>query len=151
MKIKVEGEGTLPTTGGLCWQMALPQKQKQLLTVSAREAAGEGRDLGVKQKVESPGSLLFFSPAPYTWGMWKFPGQGSNLHHGSNPSCYSDKAGSLAHWATKELHCCVLLGPPGLQVTCQMGTTPPTRGVNPDPSTRTRDKSLHTLGLSTYL
>ena len=33
-----------------------------------------------------------------------FRGQGSNLHHGSNPSHSSDKAASLTHWATRELH-----------------------------------------------
>ena len=36
-------------------------------------------------------------------GIWKIPGQGSKLHHSSNPSCCSDNAGSLTHWATREL------------------------------------------------
>ena len=36
-------------------------------------------------------------------GMWKFLGQGSNLCHGLNQSHSSDNAGSLTHWATREL------------------------------------------------
>ena len=38
-----------------------------------------------------------------TCGIWTFLGQGSNLHHGSNLSCCSDNAGSLTHYATREL------------------------------------------------
>ena len=34
--------------------------------------------------------------------MWKFLRQGSNLYQSSNPSCCSDNAGTLIHWATKE-------------------------------------------------
>ena len=33
----------------------------------------------------------------------KFPGQGSNLCHSSDPSQCSDNARSLTHWATREL------------------------------------------------
>ena len=33
----------------------------------------------------------------------KFPGQGSNLHHSSDPSSCSDKAGSLTCCATGKL------------------------------------------------
>ena len=39
-------------------------------------------------------------------GMWKFPGQGSNLHHSSNPSCFSDNARPLALCITRWLHKC---------------------------------------------
>ena len=35
------------------------------------------------------------------WGMWKFPGQVSNLYCSSNPSHYSDITKSLTHWATR--------------------------------------------------
>lgn len=37
---------------------------------------------------------FFFGP---TYSMWKFPGQGLNLHHSS------DSAESLTYWATREL------------------------------------------------
>ena len=33
----------------------------------------------------------------HDYGMWKFPGQGSNPHHGR------DNARSLTHWTTREL------------------------------------------------
>ena len=39
-----------------------------------------------------------------TRGMWKFWGQGVNPRHRSNPSCYSDNAGSLTYCTTRELH-----------------------------------------------
>ena len=50
-------------------------------------------------------SFLFFLSFFFfcLFGMWKFLGQGSNLHHGSNPSCYSDNTRSLTCCATKEL------------------------------------------------
>ena len=35
--------------------------------------------------------------------MWKFPGQGSNLHHSYNQSHSIDNTRSLTHWATREL------------------------------------------------
>ena len=35
-------------------------------------------------------------------GMQKFPGQGLNLHHGSNPSYSSDNTGSFTCWVTRE-------------------------------------------------
>ena len=34
--------------------------------------------------------------------MQKFPGQGSNPHHSSDPGCFSDNVGSLTHCATRE-------------------------------------------------
>ena len=37
----------------------------------------------------------------HTYSMWTFPGQGSNLCHGSNPSGDSDNTGSLTCCATK--------------------------------------------------
>ena len=39
----------------------------------------------------------------HTHGTWKFPGQGLNPIHSSNPSRCSDNNGSLIHWATTEL------------------------------------------------
>ena len=39
----------------------------------------------------------------YTHSMWKFLGQGSNLCHRSNPSCWSDNTRSFIHCAIKEL------------------------------------------------
>ena len=36
--------------------------------------------------------------------MWKFPGQGLNLSHSSDPSHFSDNAGSLTHYVTVEVH-----------------------------------------------
>ena len=44
----------------------------------------------------------FFLAAPMACGR-KFPGQGSNVCHGSDPSCYSDNSGSLIHGTTREL------------------------------------------------
>ena len=43
---------------------------------------------------------LFIGCAP---GMWKFSGKGSNPHYSCNQSHGSDNAGSLTHWAMKEL------------------------------------------------
>ena len=42
-----------------------------------------------------------------SYSMWKFPGQGSNSCHSSDPSHSSDNAGSLAFWATRELLFCL--------------------------------------------
>ena len=47
--------------------------------------------------------LLTFVFFIHTHGMWKFLGQGSNLHHSSDPSCSRNNARSLTHWATREL------------------------------------------------
>ena len=41
--------------------------------------------------------------------MWKFPGQGLNPHHSSNPSHGSGNAGSLTHCTTRELLKIVLI------------------------------------------
>ena len=47
---------------------------------------------------------LFFVFFGCACGMQKFPGQGSNLHHRTDPSCHcSDNTGSLTRWATREL------------------------------------------------
>ena len=46
-------------------------------------------------------SHFFFS---LTCNIWKFPGQGLNLHHSSNPSCCSDSIRSLTHCPTRQLH-----------------------------------------------
>ena len=48
-------------------------------------------------------SFFFWGGGLHTHGMLKFPGQGLNSHHSSNPSCSSDNAGSLTHWATTRL------------------------------------------------
>lgn len=44
--------------------------------------------------------LSFFSPCIHS--MEKFLGQGWNPRHSSDPSCISDNARSLTHWATRE-------------------------------------------------
>ena len=44
-----------------------------------------------------PICFFFFLNVGHTQGMWKFQGQGSNPCHSS------DNAGSLAHWASREL------------------------------------------------
>ena len=44
--------------------------------------------------------LMFFG---CTSGMQKFPGQGSNPRHSSDPSHRSDNTRYLTHWATWEL------------------------------------------------
>ena len=44
--------------------------------------------------------FFFFGHA---WGRWKFPDQGWNPCHSSNPTHCSDNAGSLTCWATREL------------------------------------------------
>ena len=46
---------------------------------------------------------LHFSFFGCTCGMWKFPGQGENLHHSGNPHCCSDNAWSLTCCTTREL------------------------------------------------
>lgn len=46
--------------------------------------------------------LVFFSFG-HIRGMWKFLDQGSNPHHGSNLSPCTDDAGSLTHYATRDL------------------------------------------------
>ena len=54
-------------------------------------------------------NILFFSFGLAQW-MLKFPGQGSDSSHSSDPSHCSDNARSLIHWATRELlqhfNCC---------------------------------------------
>ena len=49
---------------------------------------------------QGPSLPFFFG---YTLGMWKLPGQGSNLCHSSNPSYCSDSTGSLTHCSAGEL------------------------------------------------
>ena len=44
-------------------------------------------------------SYFFFG---HTCSIWKFPGQGLNPCHSSNPSCYSENARSLTSCATRE-------------------------------------------------
>ena len=50
-----------------------------------------------------PLGLKFSSLPSDTCSKWKFPGQGSNLHHSSDPNHNSDNARSLTHLATREL------------------------------------------------
>lgn len=45
-------------------------------------------------------SFLF---SGHTHGVWKFPGQGSNPCHRSNPSCCRDDIRYLIRWTTREL------------------------------------------------
>ena len=45
--------------------------------------------------------LLLFSGC--ICGTWKFLGQGLNPHHSNDPSCCSDNAGSLTHYAIREI------------------------------------------------
>ena len=47
--------------------------------------------------------ITFLGGYAYACGMWKFPGQGSNLCHSSSLGCSSDHAGSLTHCTTREL------------------------------------------------
>ena len=46
---------------------------------------------------------FFFLFSGHAHGIWKFPGQGSNLHHSSDWGHCSDNAGSLNCCATGEL------------------------------------------------
>ena len=46
--------------------------------------------------------FFFFFFFGHAHGMWKFLGQGSNLLHSSDPSCYSENAGSLTHRTARE-------------------------------------------------
>ena len=48
-------------------------------------------------------SSIFFGGGGCIHGMWKFQDQGSNSCHSSSQSHSSDNAGSLTHWATREL------------------------------------------------
>ena len=43
--------------------------------------------------------LNFYS---HICGMWTFLGQGLSLHNSSDPSCFSDNAGSLTHCTIRE-------------------------------------------------
>ena len=52
------------------------------------------------------------------YGMWKFPGQGSNLHYSSNLSHCSNIVRSLTQSATE------LLGLPGLKALALLNTLP---------------------------
>ena len=50
--------------------------------------------------------FFFFFFFFFCWprcSIWKFQGQGWNLHHSSNRSCFSDNAGSLTCGTTREL------------------------------------------------
>ena len=51
-------------------------------------------------------TLMLFGHAR---GMWKFPDQGSNPYHSSNPDHWGDKARSLTHCGTRELHSVIYL------------------------------------------
>ena len=53
----------------------------------------------------TPWALFFilFCFFGLAYGTWKFLGQKSNPHHSSNPGGYSDSAGSLTCYATREL------------------------------------------------
>ena len=46
----------------------------------------------------------------HTHGMWKFPGQGSNSSHSSNPSRCSDNLGPFTCCTSRELLICIFLG-----------------------------------------
>ena len=57
-------------------------------------------------KLEAVGSnviILFFFLFGHACGIWKFPGQESNLCHSSHESHSSDSARSLTYRATREL------------------------------------------------
>lgn len=56
---------------------------------------------------KSPNMLFLGGGGGHAHGMWKFSGQGVNLRHSSNLSHRSDKARSLACFATAEL--CIFL------------------------------------------
>ena len=45
----------------------------------------------------------FFGGGVAPVACWKFPGQGSNPRHSSDPRCCKDNPGSLTHCATREL------------------------------------------------
>ena len=45
----------------------------------------------------------FFCFFPCAWGMWKFLGQGLNVHPRSGPSPCSDNTRSLTHYPTRDL------------------------------------------------
>ena len=60
---------------------------------SHRKSCPEGND------------LVFVGFFGHAHSMWKFLGQGSNLCHGSDPSCCSDNTGSLTYCSIRELHC----------------------------------------------
>ena len=49
------------------------------------------------------GFLLFFFFVGHAHGLQKFPDQGLNPHHSSNPRCCSDNTGSLTFCTTREL------------------------------------------------
>ena len=48
-------------------------------------------------EVLPPFYYLFIYLFGCTQGMWMFPGQGSNMHHSSDPSHSSDHTSSLTH------------------------------------------------------
>ena len=83
----------IPAPSSTCWRVwrgktsfrVLDRKQLRIASNSAFRCPGWSRCFG------------------HVCGMWKFPGQGSNRCHSSDPSCCSDKARSLTCCATREL------------------------------------------------
>ena len=59
--------------------------------------------------------------------MWKFPGQGLNPHHSSNPSCSSDNARSLTLCAAQGLLLSHLVNITDVQQECFISVDPPPR------------------------
>ena len=47
--------------------------------------------------------LLWIYIFGHSCGIWKFPGQGFNLHHKNDTSCWSENVKSLTCWAQREL------------------------------------------------
>ena len=54
---------------------------------------------GVDKQNKTPKFTFFF--LLFFGLLWKFLGQGSNTQHRNNPSCYSDSAGSLTCYTTR--------------------------------------------------
>ena len=53
--------------------------------------------------------FFFFLLCGHACSMWKFQGQGLNLHHSRDPRCFGDNAWSLTCCATRELLIAVLI------------------------------------------
>ena len=69
-----------------------------------KEELWEGDDSWFWPRTQSLARSLFFFFPGRAWGMWKFPGQGSNPCHSSNLGCCNNNTRSLADCTTRELH-----------------------------------------------
>ena len=77
----------------ILWQSSIP-------SITFSHSLGSFGNIGFRFLLFSFFFFFFFGS---THGMWKFPGQASNLHHSSDLSRCSDHTGSLTPCTTREI------------------------------------------------